>query len=190
MTVSTTSSKLTVLTLADMGSQSRSLESLQQQFPFAFLDNPDAIDESLTLEDEITDPEQDAPKPDEEDNSQTSGLIDTYLKSVKDQVDKELESGRGPECYRHGLFFIYAKAPYFSLKEAKKKPQELSPHSLCYPDIFLWLPDEAGEKESIKCPNSSCAGYKTKPMSVKGWNDNPVARHIIGLTRNYYILTR
>ena len=62
---------------------------------------------------------------------------------------------------------------------------------LYYPRIFVWLP-EFLDKSPIACQNPECQYYKdfSHPMTVKGWNDNPIARRVVGLDQNYFIITK
>lgn len=68
----------------------------------------------------------------------------------------------------------------------------LNPSSIYYPSVFLWLPHLLDQHHQILCPNIECGLYmkKAHSMTIKCWNDNPVARRVIGLDHNYYIMTQ
>ncbi|KAE9388021.1 hypothetical protein BT96DRAFT_776850, partial [Gymnopus androsaceus JB14] len=65
----------------------------------------------------------------------------------------------------------------------------LTPSPAYLPSVFVWLPNELGEESRILCTNEQCRS-KGQVMSSKGWNDSPIARRVIGLSENYYILTK
>ena len=48
------------------------------------------------------------------------------------------------------------------------------------------------DKSPITCQNSECQYFKDSlhPMTVKGWNDNCIARRVIGLDQNYFVITK
>jgi hypothetical protein len=75
--------------------------------------------------------------------------------------------------------------------KAEKILDGLNPTSLYHPSVFLWLPHLLDTSSVITCPNSTCNWYKNinHPMTIKGWNDDPIARCIVGLDRIYYIMT-
>jgi hypothetical protein len=54
-----------------------------------------------------------------------------------------------------------------------------------YRDILVWIPDE---QHQIKLPCPTC--HSCEHTAVHGYNTKSVARRIIGMNNNYYIMTR
>ena len=102
-----------------------------------------------------------------------------------------MEDGAWPKCYLQGQFWIYPPDPYFAMCKAAHSPSGLNPELLYHPPIFLWLPHIL-ENTQYTCPMSSCHNYKssTRPLAIKGWNDNPIAWHVVALDGVYYIMTQ
>jgi hypothetical protein len=75
--------------------------------------------------------------------------------------------------------------------KAEKILNGLNPTSLYHPSVFFWLPHLLDTSSVITCPNSTCNWYKNinHPMTIKGWNNDPIARRIVGLDWIYYIMT-
>ncbi|KAJ7835695.1 hypothetical protein B0H13DRAFT_1516560, partial [Mycena leptocephala] len=79
---------------------------------------------------------------------------------------------------------------FFALEKAGKSADGVTPSSLYWPSVFLWLP-EFLHTTGFKCSNAACQkAYTGVPLSAKGWNDNPIARRVVGLDRVYYVMTR
>ena len=74
--------------------------------------------------------------------------------------------------------------------KAEKIPDGMNPTSLYHPSVFLWLPHLLYTCP-ITCPNARCQWHSDQahPMTIKGWNDDPVACRVVGLDQNYYIMT-
>ena len=96
-----------------------------------------------------------------------------------------------PSCYTAKTFWISLADHFFALKKTQESSDGLNPTSLYYPRIFVWLP-EFLDKSPITCQNSECQYFKdsSHPMTVKGWNDNPIAHRVFGLDQNYFIITK
>ncbi|KAF8321954.1 hypothetical protein F5887DRAFT_904347, partial [Amanita rubescens] len=126
------------------------------------------------------------------DDPSTSGIIETYLASVKNKLIAELHTQALPSCYQNGSFWIHPPQPFFALKKSMNSIDGLNPSSIYYPAVFLWLPNLLDEKHKIMCPNPECGFYKkgANPMTIKCWNDNPIARRVVGLDQNYYVMTQ
>ena len=128
----------------------------------------------------------------DDDDPSTSGIIETYLASVKDKLIAELHTQALPSCYQNGSFWIHPPQPFFALKKSMESVDGLNPSSIYYPAVFLWLPNLLDKKNKIMCPNPECGCYKkgANPMTIKCWNDNPIARQVVGLDQNYYVMTQ
>jgi hypothetical protein len=129
--------------------------------------------------------------PEKDDEPYIKGITETYLASVKDKLVKEILSHRIPDCYMSGTFWVNPPDHFFALKKSLESSGGLSPMSLYYPRIFVWLPDFL-DNSPIACQNPECQYYKdlSHAMTVKGWNDNPIARRVVGLDQNYFIITK
>lgn len=128
-------------------------------------------------------------EPDEEEGtSLLEGIVKIYLTHVRDSIDKELKDRKLPSCYSSHGFFIRPGALYFAYKKARLE-DGLIPNPAYLPSVFVWLPSELGEGERILCTTENCT-HAGHPMSTKGWNNSPIARRVIGLSENYYILTK
>ncbi|KAJ7161523.1 hypothetical protein C8R43DRAFT_947710 [Mycena crocata] len=118
------------------------------------------------------------------------GVIKSYLSILRGKVDKEIEFAKKPKCYQDGTFWIRAKCAFFALEKSGKTSLGVTPDSLCWPDVYLWRPD-CIHTGNFKCPTPGCQKARTGvPLSPKGWNDNPIARRVVGLDRVYYIMTK
>ncbi|KAJ7174303.1 hypothetical protein C8R46DRAFT_88386 [Mycena filopes] len=123
------------------------------------------------------------------------GLIKTYLSGIKDQIISELKMTQKVKCYDEGTFWMHPRDPYFALQKSGKSPTGVTPDSLYWPSVFVWLPEYLHKNGlaalGLKCPNSACQKHHTGvSLSPKGWNDDPIARRVVGLDRVYYVLTR
>src|SRR5436190_794255 len=95
-----------------------------------------------------------------------------------------------PKCYKqHGQFWIYPPDPYFLMHKGLQRG--LCPDSLYHPPVFLWLPHLL-DKKGYLCQVPGCQNYKNRlvPLTIKGWNSKPIARHIVTLDSCYYIMTQ
>ncbi|KAJ6528995.1 hypothetical protein B0H19DRAFT_900365, partial [Mycena capillaripes] len=78
----------------------------------------------------------------------------------------------------------------FALQKSGNSAPGVSPASLYWPSVFLWLPDIL-HTGGFKGTNPVCQKFHSGvPLSPKGWNDNPIARRVIALDRVYYVMTR
>ncbi len=70
-----------------------------------------------------------------------------------------------------------------------RSSESLTPESLYYPRVFVWLPHLL-DRRDLTCQNSKCHFYKDKkhPLTIKGWNSNPVARWVVDMKDCYYII--
>ena len=177
------------------------LSEIPDALPFAFLGtaapdlgvNDDSDDEPFCDSDDLDDILADMQPSDinSEDISVT-GIIASYLSSVKDKLQSEITNYTKPDCYRNNTFWILPPDPYFALCKSYSSAGGLDPSGLYYPKVFVWLPEYLGAKRSITCQTKGCIYYQDikNPMQPKGWNDDPVARRVVGLDRNYYIITK
>jgi hypothetical protein len=117
-----------------------------------------------------------------------TGVVQTYLTSLKEKIAKEIHSGSLPACYKEGHFWIHPRDPFFAMQKAAKSPDGLTPNTLYYPPVFLWLPHLLDDKP-LMCPNTTCKSGKHQ-LTVKGWNDNPIARRVVNINGLYYVMTQ
>ena len=185
---------------SDQQDQSNNSSSSQQVedeqiFPFPFLE-PDSVDSDAESDsgdsdssDDMEDP-LDGPPSEEPSDNKIHGIVQAYLVNVKNQIVSAMGAGHLPPCYRNGQFWIHPPHSYFAMCKAEKVVDGLNPTSLYHPSVFLWLPHLL-DTHNITCPNSSCQWYKNQfhPTTIKGWNKDPIARHVVGLDQNYYIMT-
>jgi len=111
---------------------------------------------------------------------------------VKEKLQSEINSYGRPLCYDNNTFWIHPPDPFFALHKSQSSSAGLHPSSLYYPKVFVWLPEYFIGKDVITCQNSECLYYQDKkhPMTTKCWNDDPVARRVVGFNGNYYIITK
>ncbi|KAJ6476876.1 hypothetical protein C8R45DRAFT_873192, partial [Mycena sanguinolenta] len=162
-----------------------------QTAPFPFLppeplemDPDEASGADSDFEDILEEPVPSKPLPDEA-NIDTAGIISLYLTGIKSRLKAELNSGKWPKCYEQGSFWIHPPAPFFALQKAVK------PADLYYPSVFVWFPHLFKLGTKFTCPHKDCQHFKDvlHPLEIKGFNDKPVARHVIGLDSVYYVIT-
>ena len=133
--------------------------------------NPDSLaDDSEYNSDGSEDDTDEAVKQ----NEPAQGVVKTYLANLK-----------------AGAILDTSPSPIFSMSKAAKSAAGLSPEPLYYPSVFLWLPHLLADKP-LTCQNEYCSnhGSKGKSLSIKGFNDNPIAHHVISLDRSYYVMTQ
>jgi hypothetical protein len=120
-----------------------------------------------------------------------SGVLQLYLLSLKDAIIQEMKDGALPKCYRQQQFWIHQPDPYFAMRKALHSASGLNPDPLYYPAVFLWLPHLLDDRKYL-CPMQGCDNYKksTAPLTIKGWNDNPIAHRVVKLEGVYYIMTQ
>jgi hypothetical protein len=96
-----------------------------------------------------------------------------------------------PFCYRENSFWVRKPDPIFALRNSAKTDEGLNPTVLYYPDVFVWLPHTI-DRRPLTCQNKNCSRYQDseKRLKDKGWPDTPIARKVIGLECNYYIMTK
>jgi hypothetical protein len=160
--------------------------------PSLELDSSDDEDDPPFDDDDIlSDDSGGEPPTKSEANVPVSGVVQAYLLQLKERLSREIELHKMPECYRQGHFWIRPSEPYFALRNALQSPDGLTPYSLYHPTVFVWLPNLLNHKV-LTCQNQSCRHYcKTiKPLTVKCWNDNPIARRVVTLDGLYYVMTQ
>ncbi len=124
-------------------------------------------------------------------SSAPAGVIKIYLASLKEKIAHEIKGGSLPKCYVNGQFWIHPPHPYFAMQKGAQKPGGLEPYPLYHPSVFLWLPHLL-DKSVYLCPMPSCLNYRKSkyPLTVKGWNYNPIAHRVVALDHVYYIMTQ
>ena len=121
-----------------------------------------------------------------EDSATPSGIVQAYLLGLKERLSREIEGRRMSKCYQQHQFWIYPYDAYFAMRKAQVSADGLSPHLLYVPPVFVWLPHLL-EDTTLKCQNPQCHQHR---LTVKGWNDNPVARRVVSLDGLYYVITQ
>jgi len=176
------------------------LSEIPDALPFAFLGtaapdldvNDDSDDELSCDPDDLDDILADVQPDINSEDISVTGIIASYLSSVKDKLQSEINNYAKPDCYRNNTFWILPPDPYFALCKSYSSAGGLDPSGLYYPKVFVWLPEYLGAKRTITCQTKDCMYYQDikHPMQSKGWNDDPVARRVAELDRNYYIITK
>jgi hypothetical protein len=120
-----------------------------------------------------------------------TGVVKLYLASIKDKLAKELKHDSLPMCYIQNQFWIYPADPFFAMRKAAHSASGLQPDPLYRPSVFVWLPHLL-QDDKLTCPMPNCKNYKksNNPLTIKGWNDNPIARRVVALDHVYYIITQ
>lgn len=103
------------------------------------------------------------------------GVVVAYIASIKDRLAHEMAGNATPLCYQNGTFWIMPKDGYFATHSLRLS-EGLTPELLYYPRVLVWLPHLL-DRKVLTCQNPMCHFYQDKghPLTVKGWNDNPVA---------------
>jgi len=115
------------------------------------------------------------------------GVVQTYLVGLKSQLRTEIETHGKPLCYMKGTFWVRPHDPYFAMTKSAQSVDGLNPNTLYYPTVFVWLPHLL-DLSPLRCKNVECQ-QKNCVLTVKGWNDNPVARRVVALDDVYYVMT-
>jgi len=121
-----------------------------------------------------------------EDSATPSGIVQAYLLGLKERLSREIEGKRMPKCYQQHQFWMHPYDAYFAMHKAQVSADGLSPHLLYVPPVFVWLPHLL-EDTTLKCQNPQCHHHC---LTVKGWNDNPVACRVMSLDGLYYVITQ
>ena len=124
---------------------------------------------------------------DDPEDVSVSGIVALYLSSVKEKLQHELDSHGRPVCYENNIFWMLPPDPFFALCKSQSSTAGLDPSSLYYPKVFVWLPESLIGRGVITCWYYQ---DKSHPMTIKCWNDNPVAHRVVGLSGNCYIMTK
>jgi Domain of unknown function (DUF6729) len=142
------------------------------------------IDESLV--DGSDEPGFDAEQSQQETEAEipTIGVLKEYSKEVLESIKRQLAQSGHPECYAQGTFWIRAKDPLFSIHASSARSSGLTPVELYHLDVFIWIPNHLpGAPSDFHCPNCQ------HKLIRNGWNDNPIARRVKHLHRDYLLLT-
>jgi hypothetical protein len=128
---------------------------------------------------------------DAENNASVSGVVSTYLFGLKEKIAREIKYEKIPLCYQQGQFWVWPRASYFAMQRTLSSADGLNPKPLYHPPVFVWLPHLLHD-ESLLCKNSACIYFNKKVhvLTVKGWNDNPIACHVVALDHVYYVMTQ
>ena len=160
----------------------------------------DDILSSVTNENQLSAGENDGTQPNigshepsskDSDDAPVSGVTSTYLAGLKEKLSRQMKGNDLPACYKTGTFWICPPHPFFAMRKSCHSVDGPIPDSLYHPVVFLWLPHLLSDKP-ILCQNLACKHFQQegKPMTVKGWNDNPIARRVVDLDGLYYIMTK
>ena len=122
------------------------------------------------------------------------GVIKAYLTMLKASLSDQIgpRSKQLPDCYKQGQFWIHPRHPFFSMDKAAISAGGITPESLYFPDVFVWIPTLLNGDNKLVCKDHKCvrSGVNSKELSIKGFNDNPIASRVITLDSCYYILTQ
>ncbi|KAJ6607327.1 hypothetical protein B0H10DRAFT_2072345, partial [Mycena sp. CBHHK59/15] len=103
--------------------------------------------------------------------------ISKQLSDAKKRLTDEIKAHGQPLCYQRGDFYDRPPHPVFALGRG------LDPTAVYHRKIFVWLPNFLpGHPERFKC---TCG----KPLSRKGFNDNPIARRVRSMPADFFLLT-
>ena len=150
----------------------------------------DGLDDDSSLFDDddlLNEPSNDLPSKESEPNVPISGIVQTYFLELKERLSREIALHKMPLCYQQGHFWIRPIESYFSMCKALLSPDGLAPYSLYQPIVFLWLPHLLLDDTVLTCQNDGC---RHKPLTVKGWNDKPIACRVVTLNGLYYVMTQ
>ena len=164
------------------------IETTNQGFSFDFDSDSDSGSGSDSDSDSNSDPDSDFDSGEFKHSEPTEGVIRTYLASLKAKLSVEIHGGQLPNCYKQGQFWIRPPQPFFAMYNAEVSADGIHPESLYYPEVFVWIPTVLSDKP-LFCKEPHCEQTHRK-LSVKGFNDNPIARRVISLDGCYYILTQ
>ncbi|KAF9065365.1 hypothetical protein BDP27DRAFT_1424927 [Rhodocollybia butyracea] len=105
-----------------------------------------------------------------------------WLLDYWNTLQREIHQYSMPNCYRQNQSIVYPPHPVFALHNASQAV--FSPDPLCLRPIFVWLPMFLpGHPDHYKC---ECGGK----LSMNGYNDNPIARHVrTSIGTNYFLFT-
>lgn len=141
------------------------------------------IDDSLVESEDDMDADADQTLKESEADAVKAGVLQEYLKGVLEQIKTEIKTSKKPQCYIQGTFWIRPRDPVFALHASSAGSFGPSPTELYHLDIFVWLPQLLpGAPDTLKC----ICGHK---LTKHGWNDNPIARRVKCLHRDYLLLT-
>jgi hypothetical protein len=143
------------------------------------------IDDSLLEDDDDGDVDADADQALKESEAEAikSGVLREYSKGVLEEIKTQISTRGHPKCYTQGTFWIRPRDPVFALYASTASDTGFSPMELYHLDIFLWLPNHLPDAPSEF--NCTCGNN----LTLNGWNDNPVARRVKSVHRDYLLLT-
>lgn len=154
----------------------------------------DAVDES----DEVDESEE-LEKESDEDQAKT-GVLYEYLKTEHAKILKEIDMKKRPQNYIDGTYWRRPRDSVFALEDSLLKTGSVSPNPLYLLDIFVWLPHLLpGAPDIFRC---ECGGHLNQhstcsilllnlfPQLLLGYNDDPIARRVKGLHREFFLFTR
>ncbi|KAF9011458.1 hypothetical protein BDZ89DRAFT_1167536 [Hymenopellis radicata] len=107
--------------------------------------------------------------------------LSEYLLASKNRIVAEIKKYGQPLCYKNGHFFDRPMHPVFALHH--DATESFGPAKLYHRDIFVWLPHLLPKRpERFVC---ICG----KHLTLRGYNDNPVARRVRRFPVDYFLLT-
>ena len=89
---------------------------------------------------------------------------------------------------KRATFGFTLKIPFLQCAKLHNAPDGLTPTTLYEPSVFVWLPQLLSDV-TLKCKSASCM-HSNVSLTTKGWNDNPIARHVVALDKLYYVITQ
>jgi hypothetical protein len=111
-----------------------------------------------------------------------TGILEAYLVDVLGRIKAQVLKYGQLLCYSQGTFWIRPRDPFFALHASSSREAGLSPTELYHLDTFVWVPDRLPGVPNLKC---ICGNKLTR----NGWNENPIARRVKCLHRDYFLLT-
>lgn len=114
------------------------------------------------------------------------GIVERYLGAAVAVIKRELEKKNGgfyQQVTERGDMLHRPPNPVAALwkKIIKDRKTDVSPDPFYYPDIFVWVPELVFPGFKVNCMKCN------REANNHGWSD---VRRVIGLHRNYYLLTR
>ncbi|KAF8170859.1 hypothetical protein K438DRAFT_203349 [Mycena galopus ATCC 62051] len=109
--------------------------------------------------------------------SDEESVISKQFHATKTRIADESKALGQPLCYQWGDFYDRPPHPVFALGRG------LDLTTVYHCKIFVWLPNFLpGHPDRFKC---TCG----KPLSRKGFNDNPIARRVRSMPTDFFLLT-
>ena len=100
------------------------------------------------------------------------GVLFEYLKSLIDNIKKDITGIGQPAIYRNGSFWHRPRDPIFALEASRMTSSGINPRELYHRDVFVWLlglPTRLpGEPDILHCPTCKSGRGQHHQLSRKG----------------------